>query len=244
MKTIAKSSRITMLTSIANQKTSNLLWAYACQCIETKKWEEAEGLLLRIWQINSEASWLLRDALGYSLLRQGEYVLCEQILRPALKAKERSYWVSHKIADALRGQGYIEEAAEMYKQSESEGSDSPITAKNLIQVLYKLNASRAIEQLNTWKAKETTPIEFWQGSCEASILVGGNEIAEWLWENGFSDHQCREKLIKFYCYKLEIHKCLEIIDSSQNPSELEIKLKKKLINMGIISKDGIPSVEK
>lgn len=233
-----------MQTSIANQEKSNILWFYANQYIEARKWEEAEGLLLRIWQINCDASWLLRDALGYSLLRQGEYVLCEQILRRALEAKERSYWVSHKIADALRGQGYMEEAAIMYKQSEAEGSDSPITAKNLIQVLYKIKASRAIKQLNTWKTTKTTPTQFWQGSCEASILVGGNEVAEWLWENGLSDHQSRDKLIKFYCYKLEIHKCAEILVNSQNPSELEIKLKNKFKSIGIISKDGILNVVK
>lgn len=233
-----------MQTSIANQEKSNILWFYANQYIEARKWEKAEGLLLRIWQINGDASWLLRDALGYSLLRQGEYVLCEQILRPALEAKERSYWVSHKIADALRGQGYMEEAATMYKQSEAEGSDSPITAKNLIQVLYKIKASRAIKQLNTWKATETTPTQFWQGCCEASILVSGNEVAEWLWENGLSDHQSRDKLIKFYCYKLEIHKCAEILVNSQNPSELEIKLKNKFKDMRIISKDGILNVGK
>ena len=115
---------------------------------------------------------------------------------------------------------------------------------NNAEHVYKIKASRAIEQLNTWKAKEKTPTEFWQGSREASILVGGKEIAEWLWENGLSDHQSREKLIKFYCYKLEIHKCIEIIDSSQNPSELEIKLKNKLISMGITSGDGSPNVEK
>ena len=233
-----------MLTTKAKQETLSKLWFYACQCLEKNKWEEAEGLLLRVWQIEREASWQLRDALGYSLLRQGEYVLCEQILRPALKAEAKSFWVSHKIGDALRGQGYMEAAASMYKQSEKEGSNSPITAKNLLQVLYKIKVGRAITQLNTWKEMETTPEEYWQGCCEASILVAGNEIAEWLWKNNLSDHQSRNKLIKFYCYKLEIHKCIEILVSSKEQSELEIKLIKKFKKLGIISRDEFPNVGK
>ena len=234
---------MTMLITKTKQEVSSKIWLNACHCLEENKWERAEGLLLRLWQIEGDASWQLRDALGYSLLRQGEYVLCEKILRPALKANERSFWVSHKIGDALRGQGYMEEAANMYKQSEAEGSNSPITARNLIQVLYKIKASKAIRQLNIWKATESTPKEYWQGCCEAAILVGGNEIAEWLWQNNLSDHPSREKLIKYYCYELEIDKCVEIIVRSKDPSELEKNLIEKFKKMGIISKDGIPNVE-
>lgn len=234
---------MTMLPPKTKQEKSSKIWLKACRCLEENKWEGAEGFLLRLWQIEGEASWQLRDALGYSLLRQGEYVLCEKILRPALKADGRSFWVSHKIADALRGQGYIEEAASMYKQSEAEGSNSPITARNLLQVLYKIKASKAIKQLNIWKATKSTPKEYWQGCCEASMLVAGNEIAEWLWQNNLSDQPSRDKLIKYYCYKLEINKCVEIIVKSKDPSELEINLIEKFRKMGIISKDGIPNVE-
>lgn len=212
---------------------ADLLWQQACQCLQEEAWEEAEGLLWRLWQLLETPPWELRDALGYCLLMQGSYALCEQVLRPALEAPGRSFWVSHKLADALRGQAQLEEAAELYRRSEAEGSDSPLTARNHLQVLYQLAPERALARLEHWQGQSETPTAFWTGACQAALLVPGLELAAWLWRQGRSDGPCRRRLLEASCYGLEPQRCWQILGELMEPTAWERALSQRLLELGL-----------
>lgn len=212
---------------------TDLLWQQACQCLQDEAWTQAEGLLWRLWQLLETPPWEVRDALGYCLLMQGSYCLCEQVLRPVIEAPGRSFWVSHKLADALRGQARLEEAEGFYSRSEAEGSDSPLTARNHLQVLYQLAPERALARLDHWHGRRETPQGFWAGACQAALLVPGLELAAWLWRRGRSDGPCRRRLLEASCYELEPQRCWQILAELSEPTAWERALSKRLLELGL-----------
>lgn len=223
------------------------LWHDACTCLQQEAWAEAEGLLWRLVQLTPEPPWELRDALGYTLLRQGAYSLSETVLRPALNAPGRSFWVSHKLADAVRGQARLEEAEALYRRSEEEGSDSPLTARNHLQVLYQFSPQRCVETLDEWRNQPATPQPYWSGAQEAALLVPGTELSEWLWQQGLSSAACRRRLLEASCYALNTQRCWQILASVAEPSHWERALSARLqalglVAVGLVAAGGIPGV--
>ena len=53
-------------------------WQRALKWIQANKWDLAEGELLYLLKKGEIADPAIQDALGYTLLMQGEYYLCEK----------------------------------------------------------------------------------------------------------------------------------------------------------------------
>ena len=209
------------------------LWASAQQCLQEQAWEQAEGLLWRLWQVHQSPPWELSDALGYCLLMQGSYRLCEAVLRPAVEQAGCSFWVSHKLGDALRGQSRLAEAAGWYELAAQDGSDSPLTARNLLQVLYPLDLQRCLNTLERWHRQSTTPASFWEGAREAARLVPGLELAHWLCRYNRGDAACRQRLLEACCLALDLEGCWRILAGCHAPTAWESALAQRLLQLGL-----------
>jgi tetratricopeptide (TPR) repeat protein len=230
-----------MTATQAGADLGQRLWHQACTCLQQEAWAEAEGLLWRLLQLAPSASWELRDALGYCLLMQGSYALCEAVLRPALEAPGRSFWVSHKLADALRGQARLEEAEALYRRSEQEGSSSPFTARNHLQVLYQLEIKRCLDTLEAWLGQPDTPEAYWSGAQQAALLVPGEELSDWLWRHGLSNAACRRRLLEASCYALNPQRCWQILHSVAKASPWEEALSQRLQLLGLVATGETPA---
>ena len=174
------------------------------------------------------------DTLGYVLLMQGDYITCEQVLRPFSESPERTFWVNHKLADAMRGQNKYYEASELYRRSLKEGSNSELTYRNLLQVLYELNPSKALKELQSWTAMPELSHAAIQGALAAAALVPGMELSQWLWENGHHDGACRQRLLEEHCYNLNPADCWKILNRVEDPTLWEQALKQKLIKLRLL----------
>ncbi|MFL0726330.1 MAG: tetratricopeptide repeat protein [Prochlorococcus sp.] len=217
-----------MTSNKSQQALSDALWNQVQQAITDNAWSEAEGLLWRILQLSPQAPCTIWDTLGYTLLMQGDYKTCEQVLRPWSEAPERTFWLNHKLADALRGQSQHQEAATFYQRSLLEGSTSSLTYRNLLQVLYELNPDTATKQLNHWANTVGPNQTAWQGAREAAVLVPGLELAQWLWEQKHDDGDCRRRLLEEHCYTLSANKCWRILQQINKPTAWEQALSEKL----------------
>ncbi|MDP6203675.1 MAG: hypothetical protein QGG12_05690 [Prochlorococcaceae cyanobacterium ETNP18_MAG_14] len=217
-----------MTSNKSQQALSDALWNQVQQAITDNAWSEAEGLLWRILQLSPQAPCNIWDTLGYTLLMQGDYKTCEQVLRPWSEAPERTFWLNHKLADALRGQSQHQEAATFYQRSLLEGSTSSLTYRNLLQVLYELNPDTATKQLNHWANTVGPNQTAWQGAREAAVLVPGLELAQWLWEQKHDDGECRRRLLEEHCYTLSANKCWRILQQINKPTAWEQALSEKL----------------
>ncbi|MBM5799988.1 MAG: hypothetical protein FJ077_03925 [Cyanobacteria bacterium K_DeepCast_35m_m2_023] len=218
------------------------LWQAAVQAIDAQAWHEAEGLLWRYLQLEPAAATSVHDSLGYALLMQGDFVGCERVLQPYLEAADRSFWLSHKLGDALRGQHRLDEAASLYRRSLAEGSDSPLTTRNLLQTLYGLAPAAALAELTHWQQDEASlPVTAWSGAREAAALVPGLELADWLWQHGQDDAHCRRRLLEEHCYALNLHGCWTILQQLQAPSCWEQQLMRKLHELLLVPAAAAPA---
>jgi hypothetical protein len=140
---------------------------------------------------------------------QGRYGEAESVLILALQQETNNFWTPHKLGDALRGQHRLPEAAEAYEQSLNWGSSSPLTPRNLLQVLDQLDVSKAIDKLDHWHGqtefyqwKEPQP---WQiGACDAALLSAGPELANWLINHGCDHPEIRQMAIREAAANLNI----------------------------------------
>ncbi|MFL0770221.1 MAG: tetratricopeptide repeat protein [Prochlorococcus sp.] len=220
-----------MNTSKTQRNQISLLWAEMQGAVDDHAWAEAEGLLWRILQVIPKAPCSVWDTLGYVLLMQGDYRTCEQVLRPFSQAPDRTFWMNHKLADAMRGQNRYCEAAELYRRSLSEGSDSELTYRNLLQVLYELQPSEALEELQRWTALPDLSDAARKGALAAAALVPGMELSQWLWEHGHHDGACRRRLLEEHCYALSPSDCWKILEQVEEPTPWERALKQKLLKL-------------
>lgn len=151
-------------------------------------WAPAEGLL---WWMHERAGWagavVVDQPLGYALVMQGQNRLALDVLQPLLQHPQRNFWVAHLAADALRGSNDLQDAVPLYRQSLADGSDSPITARNLLQVLWQLDAEAALAQLQLWHACD--------GGLQGVVLEGVQQalasgqaplLDEWLAAQGLA----------------------------------------------------------
>ena len=186
-------------------------WGRAMFWLENREWAAAEGVLLQLLELGDGPEPSLQDALGYALLMQGDYHLCESILAKVSDHPDRSFWVSHKLGDALRGQHQLLEAASWYERSLQEGSISPLTYRNLIQVLWSVDHRRAIVLLEQWLAKYGNSGSWLEGAHLAADLLPEPDICLWLHDHGLAGILQQRRLLQHWSYQLNLDACLPLI---------------------------------
>jgi tetratricopeptide (TPR) repeat protein len=187
--------------------------------IQSEQWPVAEGALLRlIAQLGDQPS--LLDPLGYSLLCQGRYAATEAVMRRALASGAVSFWIPHKLGDALRGQQRHEEAVAAYEQALELGSDSSITVRNLLEVLDRLAPSRALERLERFALAAPSAgwslLQPWQlGAIEAAVRSTGPELAHVLCRLGCTDPAVRRLAWQEALHGLQLRQALGWLDANR-----------------------------
>jgi hypothetical protein len=173
----------------------------ALDYLKAGDWAVAEGALLQARLAVGERDLAVADALAYALLMQGDYGGCARVLEPVLEHPQRSFWIHHKYGDALRGLHDLEGAARHFRQALAEGSNSALTARNLLQVLHGLEPARAVAELEGWALPLPEPRL--AGVREAAALVSGLEVAAWLEAHHLADAALRRRLAEQRIYALE-----------------------------------------
>jgi len=206
-------------------------WQFARSALEQGDWTSAEGALRRLEALAPGQPQVL-DLLGYALLMQGEFSACEAELRRALAQGGCSFWTPHKLGDALRGQQRMEQAVAAYEQALALGSDSPLTARNLLQVLDGLDPARAVARLEAWQGisvgtTATGPALRWAdpppwltGACEAARTSIGLDLAQWLQARGCPDPEIRRLALEAALSRLDLARALPL---AQGPLEQRLR---------------------
>lgn len=210
-----------------SQARLDALWRAVQLTVADSAWSEAEGLLRRFIQLVSAAPVEVWDTLAYTLLMQGDYQACLNVLAPWHEHPGRSFWLHHKQGDALRGLNQLEPAVEAYRRSLRDGSDSPLTWRNLLQCLDGLDPERAVAELDAWReARGALPAAGWEGARAAALLVPGLELAGWLWRCGEADAACRRRLLEHALYALDMPGALALLEGGGlNPWERELAVR-------------------
>lgn len=167
---------------------SDPLYQQAQRFLAQRDWEPAEGLLWRLQQRHGpRRSVWIEQPLGLTLLMQGLPGLAWQVLEPWLKRADRNFWVAHLAGDAQRALNAWDAAISLYRQALADGSNSPITARNLLQVLWQRDGQAALEQLEEWQR---------HGRLSGSVLAGMQAaladgqalmLDRWCWRTGHAD---------------------------------------------------------
>ena len=190
-------------------------WKLTQQAIEGCDWPTAEGALRRLLALSPGKPELL-DLLSYALLMQGQFSACEAALREALEQGSCSFWTPHKLGDALRGQQRMEEAVTAYEQALRWGSDSPLTSRNLLQVLDGMDPAQALERLNRFadggQLHWAAPPPWVQGACEAALLSSGLELAQWLHSRGCTHPGIRQLALEDAVVRFDLVSGLELAE--------------------------------
>ena len=166
-------------------------------------------------QLVPNASVDVWDVLAYALLMQGDYSACLAVLKPWSNEATRTFWVNHKLGDAFRGLNQFEEAAVAYKKSLSDGSDTSLTVRNLLQVLDALSPQRAVAQLAEWQTKGKLELFVLQGAQEAAVLVPGLDLSEALFTFGEINAPCRRRLLEAACYSFDLKTCERLLEAAR-----------------------------
>jgi hypothetical protein len=194
-----------MNLALQRQAQRDGLWQEVHRAVSDSAWEAAEGLLRRFIQLTPRAPVEVWDALAYALLMQGDYRRCLEVLQPWADHPSRNFWVQHKLGDAQRGLNQLDAAEQHYRQSLVDGSDNPLTIRNLLQVLDGLEPGRAVREVQQWQADAAAPSPAaWEGARQAAVLVPGLALAEQLQRCGQADAACRRRLLDDAAYRLDL----------------------------------------
>lgn len=148
--------------------------------IDARDWQPAEGLLRWLRHCHGNAlSFQIDSLLGYCLSMQADHAEAWQLLAPLLHHPQRTFWLAHLAADSQRGLGEWGTAARLYRQALAEGSDSPITVRNLLQVLLLQGGNEALQQLEHWRQQGQLAGPVLEGIREA--LAGSHDPALDAW---------------------------------------------------------------
>lgn len=198
-----------------DEERLNSLWHEIQKAVADSAWDAAEGLLRRFLSLAPASPVEVWDALGFSLLMQGDYAGCLQVLQPWAEHPGRSFWVHHKLGDALRGLNQLEQAEAHYRRSLLDGSNSSLTWRNLLQVLDGQDPSRAVAELQAWQ-QEVVPVDgsAWDGARQAALLVPGLGLALQLQRCGQADADCRRRLLEQACYSLDLERLRRLLQSA------------------------------
>ncbi len=219
------------------QHRLNALWASLHQAVDDCAWEQAEGLLRRFLQLAPASPLEVWDTLGYVLLMQGDYRGCQLVLEPRRVDPARSFWLEHKLGDAHRGLNQLHAAIDCYRRSLDDGSDSPITCRNLLQVLDSLDPALAIQELQSWQQAGTPSSGAWDGARQAAALLPGLALAEQLFLFGQADAFCRQRLLEDACYAFDQQRVQSLLAAAQSSPEgfssWELALQQRLQALGL-----------
>lgn len=216
------------------QAQLNALWREVNKAITDRAWPEAEGLLLRYLQIVPQAPLEAWDVLAYVDLMQGNYRRCLEVLRPWADHPSRNFWLQHKLGDAHRGLNQLPQAEACYRQSLVDGSDSPLTIRNLLQVLDGMDPGRAVHEVQQWQADAAAPPSpaAWEGARQATVLVPGLALAEQLRRCGQADAACRRRLLDAAAYRLDLTRLAVLLqepaETAAGLSDWEVALQQRL----------------
>lgn len=195
-------------------------WQFTKESFQAEQWQQAEGALRRLLELHPANPELL-DLMSHTLLMQGRYSEAESILLLILQQETNSFWTVHKLGDALRGQHRLSEAAEAYEQALNRGSTSPLTPRNLLQILDQLDAAKAIKKLDSWHQQTefcqwNNPQPWQVGACDAALLSAGPEIANWLVKNGCDHPKIRQMVIREAAANLNIETTFNLAEEALN----------------------------
>ena len=221
-----------------SQDKLDALWGEIQRALQDSAWAQAEGLLRRFVQLMPQAPVDVWDVLAYALLMQGDYSACLVVLRPWSSHPTRSFWVNHKLGDALRGLNRFNEAVNAYQMSLEDGSRESLTVRNLLQVLDAISPQRAVVQLSKWQSNTKMQAFILEGAQEAATLVPGLDLAEALFALGEASAPCRRRLLEAACYELNWSRCEALLASSRQCSEglslWEQQLEQRLTGFGLL----------
>ncbi len=172
----------------------------AIAALEGADWPAAEGWLLQARAELGATDLAVADALAYALLMQGDYRGCALALQPVLEHPGRSFWIWHKQGDALRGLHQLPAAAAAYRRALAEGSTSPITARNLLQVLHEQGPEQSLAELERWP--QPLAAALLEGAQQAAALTAGLELAAWLQQQGLATPALERRLTEQKLYGL------------------------------------------
>ncbi len=203
-------------------------WQRCLEALERKDWPQLEGAVLRLLEVAAPQPDLL-DLLGHALLMQGEFQRSQEALEQALAAGSRNFWTPHKLGDAHRARQRPAAAIAAYEQALQWGSDSPLTVRNLREVLHAEAPAAALARLEQLAAASPPPWN-WQeppawlaGAIAATQNVQGLQLAEWLWSRGCSDAGVRAVAWQERLYRLELPATLALLDGSGIPREQTLR---------------------
>jgi len=219
-----------MAPSPPGQAQLNVLWGEIQRLLADSAWVEAEGLLRRYGQLVPNAPVDVWDVLAYCLLMQGDYIQCLEVLQPWRTHPRRSFWVNHKVGDALRGLHRLEDAVEAYEMALVDGSDSALTVRNLLQVLDELDSKLALKRWQRWCSFGPRPSFVLEGACMAAHLVPGLELAALLNQTLEADAGCRRRLLEDAAYALDWSTCESVLDAAaaSGMTDWELQLRRRL----------------
>lgn len=229
------------------QARLDALWTEVQQAFKDSAWDAAEGLLRRFLQLVPASPLDVWDSLAFALLMQGDFAGCKAMLEPRRADPTRSFWLEHKLGDAHRGLNQLESAAECYRLSLADGSDSALTSRNLLQVLDGLDPARAVAEVQSWHQLGLAPSSaLWEGAREAAKLVPGLELTQALFDMGQADGPCRQRLLEAACYDLDLLRLMELLRASETNGEAfspwEQALIKRLQTLNLMATTNDPSV--
>lgn len=164
--------------------------------LQSRDWAAAEGLL---WHLRQQGAWagvvLIDQPLACTLVMQGEHPWAWELLEPLLVHPQRNFWVAHLAADALRACNRLAEAGALYRQALADGSDSPLTARNLLQVLWQQDEAEALEQLRLWQQERQLHGTVLQGVQEALAAGQAPVLEQWLADQQLATPQQLQRLV-------------------------------------------------
>lgn len=219
----------------------NTLWHRAMAAGKAGAWDQAEGwlrLLVHMGLATPELQALVGDALGHALLVQGEHRRCEAVLRPLLDIPmpPRTFWVSQKLADALRGQRRLEEALVLYRQCMAEGSTSPFTFQNHLETLEMDRGGRGVAQLEQWLDVHAADHPCWEGANLAACRVPDQRLIDWLVaHNRCGSAASRRRWIERRMYRLDLAAVAALLNDTRQRSPWEQALQQRLVSLGVLA---------
>ncbi|QEY31781.1 tetratricopeptide repeat protein [Synechococcus sp. RSCCF101] len=183
--------------------------------LEAGDWPVAEGGLRRLLQTAPERPELL-DLLGYACFMQGRFREAEATLRHALDAGSTSFWTWHKLGDVRRALHDPTGALQGYEAALRQGSDSPLTVRNAMEVLFDRRPAEAIERLQALLATATEPgrrAQILSGACQAALRVQGSELIDWLLRQGLADAAVQADAMHHLVLALDLDEALQHLPS-------------------------------
>jgi hypothetical protein len=222
------------------------LWGRIAEALDKEDWEVAEGWLYRLRSLMPDAGeawgYAIADALGHVLLQQGRLEEAEAELTPLLDHPRRSFWVSHKLGDLHRLRHELVRAGELFRRSIKEGSDSPLTYRNLLEVCEQIEAGGALQECRQWQASGwPRQHPCWQGALEAASRLPTGRFTEELFVMGLADIPLRRRCLEARLQRLDLVGTRLMLDQIRDKlfadglSEWEQWLSHRLVLLGCLN---------